>query len=137
MTKVDVASMAHGLECRQPFLDYRLVEFAASLPASFKFRFGGGKRLLRRTFGRLLPRQIWTRKKMGFGVPLGDWLKNDLRDLMHERLLSNESRCHQFLRPEAIQVLVDQHMTGRVNHCYRLWNLLILESWLRRWPSQV
>ncbi|MDX1926606.1 MAG: asparagine synthase (glutamine-hydrolyzing) [Pirellulaceae bacterium] len=137
MTKVDVASMAHGLECRQPFLDYRLVEFAASLPASFKFRFGGGKRLLRRTFGRLLPRQIWTRKKMGFGVPLGDWLKNDLRDLMHERLLSNESRCHQFLRPEAIQVLVDQHMTGRVNHCYRLWNLLILESWLRRWPAQV
>lgn len=137
MTKVDVASMAHGLECRQPFLDYRLVEFAASLPASLKFRFGAGKRLLRRTFERLLPRQIWTRKKMGFGVPLGDWFKNDLRDLMRERLLSNESRCHQFLRPEAIKVLVDQHMSGRVNHCYRLWNLLILESWLRRWSAQI
>ena len=135
MTKVDIASMAHGLECRQPFLDYRLVEFAASLPASLKFRWGGGKRLLRRTFERLLPRQIWTRKKMGFGVPLGSWFQNELRELTRERLLSTESRCHQFLRPDAIQVLVDQHMTGKVNHSYRMWNLLILESWLRRWQS--
>ena len=137
MTKVDIASMAHGLECRQPFLDFRLVEFAASLPASLKFRFGVGKRLLRKTFERLLPRQIWTRKKMGFGVPLGDWFKNELRGLTRERLLSNESRCHQFLKPDAIESLVDQHMTGRVNHCYRLWNLLVLESWLRRWSTKL
>ena len=137
MTKVDIASMAHGLECRQPFLDYRLVEFAASLPSSLKFRFGRGKRLLRRTFDRLLPRQIWTRKKMGFGVPLGYWFQNELRELTRERLLSVDSRCHQFLRPEAIEVLVDQHMSGRVNHCYRLWNLLILESWLRRWSPRI
>ena len=137
MTKVDIASMAHGLECRQPFLDFRLVEFAASLPASLKFRFGVGKRLLRKTFERLLPRQIWTRKKMGFGVPLGDWFKNELRGLTLERLLSNESRCHQFLKPDAIEALIDQHMTGRVNHCYRLWNLLVLESWLRRWSTKL
>lgn len=137
MTKVDIASMAHGLECRQPFLDYRLVEFAASLPVSLKFRFGSGKRLLRRTFERLLPRQIWTRKKMGFGVPLGYWFQNELRELMYERLLSNDSRCHQFLKPDAIQTLVEQHVAGRVNHCYRLWNLLILESWLRRWSPQM
>ena len=137
MTKVDIASMAHGLECRQPFLDFRLVEFAASLPASLKFRFGRGKRLLRKTFERLLPRQIWTRKKMGFGVPLGDWFKHELRGLTRERLLSNESRCHQFLKADAIETLVDQHQTGRVNHCYRLWNLLVLESWLRRWPTQL
>ncbi len=135
MTKVDIASMAHGLECRQPFLDYRLVEFAASLPAKYKFQLGAGKRLLRKTFDRLLPRQIWTRKKMGFGVPLGDWFKNELRGLTRERLLSTESRCHQFLKADAIEALVDQHMTGRVNHCYRLWNLLVLESWLRRWPT--
>ena len=137
MTKVDIASMAHGLECRQPFLDFRLVEFAASLPASLKFRFGVGKRLLRKTFERLLPRQIWKRKKMGFGVPLGDWFKNELRGLTRERLLSTESRCHQFLKPDAIEALVDQHMTGRVNHCYRLWNLLVLESWLRRWSTKL
>ena len=134
MTKVDIASMAHSLECRQPFLDYRLVEFAASLPASLKFNGRSGKRLLRSTFGSLLPRQIWTRKKMGFGVPLGKWFQHELRGLTEQRLLGDESRCHQFLRREVLQVIVDQHMSGSVNHCYRLWNLLVLESWLRRWP---
>ena len=133
MTKVDIASMAHSLECRQPFLDYRLVEFAASLPAAYKFKLGRGKCLLRKTFDRLLPRQIWTRKKMGFGVPLGDWFKNELRQLTSDRLLGDESRCHNFLKRESIQNLFDQHMSGKVNHSYRLWNLLVLESWLRRW----
>ncbi|MCA9133919.1 MAG: asparagine synthase (glutamine-hydrolyzing), partial [Planctomycetales bacterium] len=133
MTKVDVASMAHGLECRQPLLDYRLVEFAAALPSRMKYRRGIGKRLLRRSFDRLLPRQIWTRKKMGFGVPLGSWLQRELRPLTEERLLGDEARCHQFFRPDALRLLVEQHMSGKNNHCYRLWNLLILESWLRKW----
>jgi asparagine synthase (glutamine-hydrolysing) len=133
MTKVDIASMAHSLECRQPFLDYRLVEFAASLPSRLKFRWGGGKKLLRTAFDKQLPRQIWTRKKMGFGVPLGSWLQNELRPLTEERLLGEDARCHQFFRREVLQRMIDQHMTGRVNHCYRLWNLLVLETWLRRW----
>lgn len=133
MNKVDIASMAHSLECRQPLLDYRLVEFAARLPSRLKFRFGKGKRLLRDTFDRLLPRQIWTRKKMGFGVPLGSWFQHELRELTESRLLGPDARCHQFFRPEALQTLIDAHMQGRVNHCYRLWNLLFLESWLRRW----
>lgn len=133
MTKVDIASMAHSLECRQPLLDYRLVEFAAGLPSRLKFRSGGGKWLLRRAFDRLLPRQIWTRKKMGFGVPLGSWFQRELRPLTEDRLLGHDARCHQFFRPESIRLLIDQHMSGRINHCYRLWNLLILESWLRRW----
>lgn len=135
MTKVDIASMAHGLECRQPFLDYRLVELAATLPAQLKFRGGVGKRLLRDTFDRLLPRQIWTRKKMGFGVPLGTWFKNELRTLTEDLLLGDESRCLAFFRREAVEDLVKQHMSGSVNHCYRLWNLLVLEKWLRRWQS--
>ena len=133
MTKVDIASMAHSLECRQPFLDYRLVEFAASLPASLKMRSGRGKQILRSAFDRMLPRQIWNRKKMGFGVPLGSWFQNELRSLTEQRLLSDDSRCQQFFRADALNSLVQQHMTGKVNHCYRLWNLLVLESWLRRW----
>lgn len=134
LNKVDIASMAHGLECRQPLLDYRLVEFAAALPAKLKFgAFASPKRLLRDTFSQLLPRQIWTRKKMGFGVPLGSWFQGDLRALTEERLLGADARCHQFFRPESVQLLLEQHMTGKVNHCYRLWNLLFLESWLRRW----
>lgn len=133
MTKVDIASMAHGLECRQPFLDYRLVEFAAALPVGLKFRRGKGKRLLRRTFDKLLPRQIWERRKMGFGVPLGTWFRRELRDLTADRLLSSDSRCHLYLRAETLQHLIDEHQSGRVNHSYRLWNLLMFESWLRRW----
>lgn len=135
MCKVDIASMAHSLECRQPFLDYRLVEFAASLPSSLKYRWGRGKVLLRDAFERKLPRQIWTRKKMGFGVPLGSWLQNELRSMTESRLLGDDARCHSFFRPDALREILDQHMQGRVNHCYRLWNLLVLESWLRRWLS--
>ncbi len=133
MTKVDIASMAHSLECRQPFLDYRLVEFAASLPSHLKVRAGRGKRLLRMAYDRMLPRQIWTRKKMGFGVPLGSWFQNELKGMTQDRLLGTDARCHQFFRPDALELIINQHMEGRVNHCYRLWNLLFLESWLRRW----
>lgn len=133
MTKVDIASMAHGLECRQPFLDYRLVEFAAGLPCHLKFRSGRGKRLLHDAFDKELPRQIWNRKKMGFGVPLAGWFQNELRELTEQRLLGTDARCHQYFRADSIRLLMEQHTSGRINHCYRLWNLLILESWLRRW----
>ncbi len=133
MTKVDIASMAHGLECRQPFLDYRLVEFAAGLPSHVKYRRGVGKRLLRTAFDRLLPRQIWTRKKMGFGVPLGSWFQKELRAVTESRLLGTDARCHQYFRPDVLQRLVDEHMSGQVNQGYRLWNLLFFESWLRKW----
>ena len=88
MTKVDIASMAHALECRQPFLDYRVVEFAASLPVAWKYRRGHGKRILRRAFGDLLPQDIWTRRKMGFGVPLEHWFRDELRPLTHDVLLA-------------------------------------------------
>ncbi|MFO1065851.1 MAG: asparagine synthase (glutamine-hydrolyzing) [Pirellulales bacterium] len=133
MTKVDIASMAHGLECRQPFLDYRLVEFAASLPAKWKMRWGKGKRLLRTAFDRRLPRQIWERKKMGFGVPLGVWFRNELKELTQTRLLGDDARCSSYFRRETLARLIDEHVSGRINHSYRLWNLLMLESWLRRW----
>ncbi len=133
MTKVDIASMAHGLECRQPLLDYRLVEFAASLPSRLKYRNGQGKRLLRSAFNRLLPKQIWTRKKMGFGVPLGSWFQNELRPITEQRLLGSDARCHQYFRPDALRHIVEQHMSGQINQCYRLWNLLFFESWLRKW----
>jgi asparagine synthase (glutamine-hydrolysing) len=135
MTKVDIASMAHGLECRQPFLDYRLVEWAASLPSHLKYRRGVGKRLLRDAFDRLLPRQIWTRKKMGFGVPLGSWFQGELRSLTEQRLLGSDARCHQYFRPDILRRIVNEHMSGQVNQGYRLWNLLFFESWLRVWQG--
>jgi len=133
MTKVDIASMAHSLEVRQPFLDYRVVEFAASLPIALKFRWGRGKQLLRQAFGQLLPPEIWRRKKMGFGVPLEHWFRHELRDLTHDVLLTEQARTRQFFRGEAIAQLVAEHEQRQFDHAYRLWALLVLELWLREW----
>ena len=133
MTKVDIASMAHSLEVRQPFLDYRLAEFAASLPVSLKFRRGSGKLLLRRAFGKLLPRDIWTRRKMGFGVPLGHWFRHELRDLTHDVLLDDNAQTHNFFRRDMIEQLISEHETKHFDHAYRLWALLVLELWMREW----
>ncbi len=133
MTKVDIASMAHSLECRAPFLDYRLVEFAASLPIGLKFRHGRGKWLLRRAFENLLPRQIWSRRKMGFGVPLEHWFRNELKPLTQETLLDRKARSAEFLRTDTVKRLFNEHQSGKFDHSYRLWALLILELWMREW----
>lgn len=136
-TKVDVASMANALEVRQPMLDYRLVELAASLPVGMKFRGKRGKLILQEAFGDLIPANIFTRKKMGFGVPIASWFRNELRPMVHETLLGDDSRLQPFFRREAIAELVSQHEKRRHNHGYRLWNLLILERWLRHWNESV
>ena len=133
MTKVDIASMAHGLECRAPFLDYRVVELAARMPASLKFRRGHGKRILRNTFRDLLPKTIRRRGKMGFGVPLDHWFRNDLKDFARDVLLSPSALERGYFRPPAVAQLFDEHQQGRFNHGYRLWSLLILELWFREW----
>jgi len=133
MTKVDIASMAHGLECRQPFLDYRVVELAARMPRHLKFRRGRGKRILREAFGDLLPKAIRRRPKMGFGVPLDHWFRNELRSFARGVLLDRKTLERGYFRPETLSQLWDEHQQGRFNHGYRLWSLLILELWQREW----
>jgi asparagine synthase (glutamine-hydrolysing) len=133
MTKVDIASMAHGLECRAPLLDYRVVEFAAGLPSRLKYRGGKGKWILREAFGSLLPREVFTRPKMGFGVPLDHWFRHELRELTRDTLLSESARCRQFFRPEAMQKLVSEHEQRYFDHSARLWALVMLETWLKVW----
>ncbi len=133
LTKVDIASMAHGLEVRQPMLDYRVVELAASLPVQMKFRGRRGKLILRDAFKELVPPTVWTRKKMGFGVPIGGWFRGPLKEMVHDLLLSDSSRINQYFQREVLARLVSEHETMKHNHAYRLWNLLILEKWMRRW----
>ena len=132
MTKVDIASMAHSLEARQPMLDYRLVEWAAALPSNLKLRGKRGKCLLMDTYHDLLPKAIWNRSKMGFGVPIAKWFKTSLRDRTYDALLGPDAKCHSFFRRDAIATLVEEHMRGQSNQAYRLWNLLFLELWLRK-----
>jgi asparagine synthase (glutamine-hydrolysing) len=133
MTKVDIASMAHGLETRPPFLDHRVVELAARMPVRHKFRWGRGKWILRRAFGDLLPPEVQKRPKMGFGVPLDHWFRGPLADLAREVLLDGRTLGRGLFRPQAVRGLVESHVSGRFDHSYRLWALLVLELWQRRW----
>ncbi len=133
MTKVDVASMAHGLECRQPFLDHRVVELAARMPLAQKFAWGQGKRILLETFSDLLPKPIRKRPKMGFGVPLDHWFRGPLADFAREVLLDRRTQERGLFRGEVTTRLLEDHVAGRFDHSYRLWALLFLELWQRRW----
>lgn len=133
MTKVDIASMANSLECRAPFLDHRLVEFAAAMPIARKYHRGRGKRILLEAFGDLLPPSILRRSKMGFGVPLDHWFRHELREFAREVLLDPASLGRGYFRPEVVTRLVEDHQAGRFDHSYRLWSLLFFELWQREW----
>ncbi len=130
MVKVDRASMSVSLETRAPFLDCRVMEFAWSLPISMKVRSGTGKWLLRRLLERYLPRDLIERPKMGFAIPLDQWLRGPLRDWA-EALLA-EDRLHRegFLSPPLIRKAWTQHLDGRAANGHRLWSVLMFQAWL-------
>ena len=131
MTKVDMASMAHHLEVRQPFLDHRLVEYVGRLPRSLKMRRLQGKRLLRHAFEDRLPLEIWKRPKMGFGVPLAHWFRHELKALTTDLLLDPQADCLNYFRREPIERMWHEHQTRAFDHSYRLWSLLVFTMWLR------
>jgi asparagine synthase (glutamine-hydrolysing) len=127
LLKADLASMAHSLELRSPFLDHEVVALGLALPDSLKTRGLRGKVALRRAFAADLPPEIADRGKTGFGVPLGRWFRSDLRDLARGLL----SRDRGWFRPEAVRRLLEEHESGRADHGHRLWCLLMLELWVR------
>jgi asparagine synthase (glutamine-hydrolysing) len=131
LVKVDVASMANSLEARSPFLDHEAMEFAARLPVEIKFRGGRLKSLLKRAFTDLLPPENVNRRKMGFGVPVGQWFRGPLRDLLRDALLSPRSLGRGYFRESEVRRLVDEHLERRADHSFQLWNLLMLELWHR------
>src|SRR5439155_9331716 len=96
---------------------------------------GRGKWLLREAFGHLLPREVFTRRKMGFGVPLDSWFRGELKSVTADLLLSPTAHCLAFFRPEAIEALWDAHQSHQYDHASRLWALVMLESWLREWAG--
>lgn len=136
LKKVDIASMAHGLEARSPFLDYKIVELAGRIPIHWKLRPGingmPGKYILKDAFADLLPRPVLLRRKMGFGVPLGRWFRKDLRELARDVLLSASARQRGYFIEDEVERLVEEHTQGSADHGYRLWSLLMLELWHRQ-----
>jgi asparagine synthase (glutamine-hydrolysing) len=131
MTKVDIASMAHSLEVRAPLLDHRIIEFGARLPVELK-QHGLRKRILFKAAVRpYLPRSVLARRKRGFGIPVAAWLRGPLRGMLEDLVTGLGGRG--IFTPAALRVLVDEHLEGRADHGHKLWNLMVLELWTRKY----
>jgi asparagine synthase (glutamine-hydrolysing) len=133
LTKVDRASMANSLEIRVPLIDHRVVEFTAGLPEHFKYRNGTGKYLLKKLLARYLPVSLFERPKMGFGVPIDHWLRFELKDLLLDYLSAERLKREGLFNTNFVDKKIKEHLSGQVNHQYRLWPLLMWEMWRERW----
>ena len=131
LVKADIASMAASLELRAPMLDHRLVELGLSLPAKMKVSWRKGKRILRLAFAGIVPDDVFDAPKRGFAVPLGGWLRNELRAMLMDALFGGPLLEQGICRPEALAGLMNDHLTGRDDHRHRLWALLVLSRWLQ------
>jgi asparagine synthase (glutamine-hydrolysing) len=136
LTKVDRAAMAVSLETRTPFLDRAVLETAWRLPSAMKVRDGTSKWLLRQVLYRHVPAALVDRPKMGFGVPLADWLRGPLRPWAEDLLSAAALRRHGVLRPEPVRAAWARHVSGRGDLGYELWDVLMLQAWLDRWSSR-
>lgn len=133
LVKIDRASMASSLELRTPFLDHRLVEFAAQLPSSLKVRGFKLKYLLKRAVEKWLPREIVYRQKRGFSVPISKWMRNELRPLLDETLNSEKLKRDGIFHPPYVRQMLEGHWSGRADNRKPLWTLLCFQLWFDRW----
>jgi asparagine synthase (glutamine-hydrolysing) len=131
LVKMDIATMAYSVEARSPLLDHELMQFAASLPANYKLRGRDGKHILKSALRGVVPDEILDRRKMGFGVPLPRWFREDLRDLPSEILLDPHTIERGYFKREEVERLIREHQQSHADHSQRLWVLLQLEMWHR------
>ena len=137
LTKSDRMSMAHSVEVRPPFLDHRIVEFAAALPAKLKIRGSQQKVVLRELMKDKLSPAILNRKKIGFDIPAHEWLRGPLRGLLEDSLQFGLSEYRQLFRRDGIELLKKRHFQREINVGYHLWGLLILFLWMKRWQVKI
>jgi asparagine synthase (glutamine-hydrolysing) len=135
LVKVDRAAMGVSLETRVPFLDHRVFEFAWQLPQSMKLRNGQSKWALRQILYKYVPQKLMDRPKMGFSVPIGDWLRHDLRDWAENLLDETRLRNEGFFHPCSIRKKWQEHLSGQRNWQYHLWDILMFQAWLEQQHS--
>jgi asparagine synthase (glutamine-hydrolysing) len=131
LIKADKMTMANGLELRVPFLDHKMVEFAATLPNASKIHGKGGKTLLRSAMRGVLPDAIIDRPKKGFPIPIGSWLRTSLRQFTRDHLLARDSACSRYVDRDETARLVEEHEQGRADRSQEIWTLLVFEFWHR------
>jgi len=129
LVKVDRMSMATSLEARVPFLDHRVVEFSATVPSYLKLQRKTTKYLLKKAMADYLPPDILTRSKEGFSIPIKNWIKHDLKDLMMEVLSPGKIKREGFFESTFVEQLKNEHLSGKENHSHRLWAMMVFGIW--------
>ncbi|TYK65764.1 asparagine synthase (glutamine-hydrolyzing) [Colwellia echini] len=129
LVKVDRMSMANSLEVRAPILDYKLVEFAATIPSKYKFNDGEKKYILKEIFKPFLTDDILYRKKMGFSVPLADWLRGEIKDITEDCLFNRKTGLVNYFKPEEIKKMWQQHQDKTTDYSAPLWSMLMFQMW--------
>lgn len=133
LTKVDMATMAFGVESRSPFLDHRFMELAASMPSHLKLRGTQGKFILKKAFSKEIPHDILHRPKKGFDLPLDEWFRTELNSYAHDVLLSPKAMQRGWFQKEKLEKLFKQHTQGERDYGRQLWTLLMLELWFQHY----
>lgn len=132
LVKVDIATMANSLEARSPLLDHHIIEFAASLPKNLKVRGKETKYLLKKIAAKLVPKEVIYRRKMGFGVPIGNWLRGEMKDFMQENLLSDRFAKRGLFQQNKVKEIIRHHVEQKNDNSTPIWTLLMLELWFQK-----
>ena len=136
LVKVDRMSMANSLECRAPLLDYRIVEFAASLPMSMKRRPGSSKYILKKSLGKLLPENILHRRKMGFESPIAQWLRSGLRATFEQFVFDKNAANRELFEIAPLNTMWKQHLSGSNTYVNELWSIFMFELWWQQYMNR-
>ena len=133
LQKVDRATMSTSLEGREPFLDQHIIEWAAQLPSDFKYHKGQKKYILKQIVHQYIPKEMMERPKMGFGIPVQDWLAKELKSLVEEHLKPAALKEHGLFKEEAVTKLCAEFFNGRTEKYLKIWYLLMFQMWYKKW----